>query len=481
MIVSPLVLALVIGAPSFSVDPDVGATAAIERESARHWAALERLWVRTTGRAVKGPPNVRVHARRDFSAGFNGRSTPGVVQLRPTRGAPTERQRIALRHELAHQLLLAACPAAARDRLFHEAFAIWTSGEQENWLSEHITVREARRRLRRGIDDRPSTRAAIARVLAEADAERALTERMRDCEEGPPLTIEALAQAAQFSDAMVVISRHSGEVLAHDGASALKMPFGSTLKPFVVSAHGPGPELDVPADVPMWACHARGPKMGAEEALLRSCNGYFLDWPALPADFGRYQPLFDRFEVRPRVVAEAVGLASRLGLSAFELAQAYRVLAEADPAILATLDDNAKHGTLADTGFSAEGATKTGTVRDADSRPRVGWIVFVDDDVVAVMARRGRAPRTFAAELDAVVRGLDRASLVAVERAGDFAPGCGANGIAVSVSRDRVVVDAHVPDARWLCLGAPTVNGAGVVDGRRLRTRRGQAPRATLE
>lgn len=464
-----LALALLIAAPSLSVDPDVGAAAAIEREGVQHWAALERRWTKTTGAAVKAPASIHVRARRDFRPGVNGHSTPGAIALRPSRGSFTKRQRLALKHELAHQLLFATCPAAARDRLFHEAFAIWTSGELENWLSQHITLAEARRRLARGVDDRPSTRAAIARVLAEADAERALEDRMRRCA-GPPLTVEALTGSAVFADAVVILSRHSGEVLRHEGAPTAKMPYGSTLKPFVVSAHGPGPSLPVVEAEPMWSCEAKGPRMESDEALLRSCNGYFLDWPALPGDFGRYQPLFDRFGVHPAVVAETTGLASRLMLSPFELAQAYRVLAEADPAILATLERNATEGTLAGTGFEIPGATKTGTVRDADSAPRVGWIVFVDEDVVAVMARRGRAPRTFAAELHAQLGRLDRSALRSVERSGKFAPGCAAGGIAVSVG-DRFVVGEHVEGARWLCLGAPTVNGAGIVRGGRLFTR----------
>jgi hypothetical protein len=470
--VSVVVLALLAAAPSFSVDPDVGTTADVEREAERHWAALTRLWKKNTGDDVAGPEHIAVRARRDFSPGVNGRSAPGVVQLRPSRDVFTRRQRLALKHELAHQLLLAACPAAANDRLFHEAFAIWTSGELTNWLTKHITLQEARTRLAKGIDDRPSARAAIARLLAEAEAERTLVERMRQCKDGGRalLTVTALTRQvpAVFADADVVLSRHSGAVIAHSGAPALKMPFGSTLKPFVVAAHGPGPDLPV-GDTAMWKCGARTQRMKTRDALLASCNGYFLDW-APPATFGPYQPLFDRFDVRPRVVAEAIGLASRLQLSAFELAQAYRVLAEAEPSLMKMLRANRTEGTLAAAGLTVEGATKTGTVRDADSRPRVGWIVFVDDDFVVVMAREGRAPSTFAPQLDTLVRGLKPRGFD-VER-GHFRPGCELDGIEVSVGK-RLVVGRHVPNARWLCLGGPTVNGPGVVDGDRLRVERG--------
>ena len=63
-------------------------------------------------------------------------------------------------------------------------------------------------------------------------------------------------------------------------------------------------------------------------------------------------------------------------------------LAEARPDILAKLKDTARVGTLAKLPDSVplEGvALKTGTVRDAESNPRLGWIVAVDEDRVAVI------------------------------------------------------------------------------------------------
>jgi hypothetical protein len=42
-------------------------------------------------------------------------------------------------------------------------------------------------------------------------------------------------------------------------------------------------------------------------------------------------------------------------------------------------------------------------VRDADSRPRLGWIVAVDADLVAVVARPGKMPRSFADEVPEVL------------------------------------------------------------------------------
>src|SRR5262249_40152726 len=139
----------------------------------------------------------------------------------------------------------------------------------------------------------------------------------------------------------------------------------------------------------------------------RSCNGYFLDLEAHLQDappFGRFGPglLALGLPALPARMAEAIGLRASLTLSPLSLAAAYLLLAEARPDVLELLRANLAHGTLS--GLPASGALaglapKTGTVRDARLRPVLGWIVAVDEDVVAVMARRGKMPRAFADEL----------------------------------------------------------------------------------
>jgi hypothetical protein len=113
-------------------------------------------------------------------------------------------------------------------------------------------------------------------------------------------------------------------------------------------------------------------------------------------------------------------------------------------------------------------AVKTGTVLDAAGNPRLGWIVALDRDVVVVMARAGRTPRTFAA---ALAEALGRARTPAREAArvqvfglvgADRVKGrCSGHGVALAGSAPALLPDAEVPllaHARGgplLCAGGP--------------------------
>src|SRR5207237_2829885 len=91
-------------------------------------------------------------------------------------------------------------------------------------------------------------------------------------------------------------------------------------------------------------------------------------------------------------------------------------------------------------------ARKAGTVRDARSRPRLGWIVAVDADFVIVRARAGRMPRSFAAdivELLGVARDLAGSAAAEVQVFGllDAAwveASCGGVGIALAGGVPRI-------------------------------------------
>ncbi|RKH98357.1 hypothetical protein D7Y15_39890 [Corallococcus sp. AB030] len=279
--------------------------------------------------------------------------------------------------------------------------------------------------------------------------------------------------------ATVVVSRHSGEVLFSEGDVRRAVPYGSTLKPFlyaagtvvarggaspgdasgsgarsmtVVAPEGRGtallgsgrvesgapaktaaatpegaghaaPEANAPPllaprqGVQEWACGAGLPaKVDARLALLRSCNGWFLDWEATglaPKAFGVWGPVLSSVGLTglPTDMTEAIGLRSAHGLSPWGMAQAYRLLAEARPDVLALLTGNVDEGTLSglSTSKALKGvATKTGTVRDAASRPQFGWIAAVDADLVAVIVRPGKMPRHFVDELPALLTRVRR-------------------------------------------------------------------------
>jgi hypothetical protein len=241
----------------------------------------------------------------------------------------------------------------------------------------------------------------------------ALERRVAVCVSGArwtPIAPEELVGALRFGDdALVILSRHSGEVLLAEGAVRQPMPFGSVLKPFVVAGSGldGAPALRPDRTRAEWACGEGLPEaVDVRTALVRSCNGYFLDWgrsaPAI-ASYGAYGPILLELGLSrtPNDIAEAIGIDRTLTLSPWAVAQAYRVLAESDRGVLRVLTRTPLEGTLSKLPVSMqlEGvAFKTGTVRDAESRPAVGWIAAVSEDRVAVMVRKERAPRTFFSE-----------------------------------------------------------------------------------
>ena len=434
----PLLLAAPAAPPDFRVDGGLPPEAA--QEAARAWTAIAAL-LSAEGVALPASPRaIRIVPATGLPSSEAGLSRPGAIAMRPglagfPRSGPGG---LALRHEVAHQLLFEACPAATGDRLFHEAFAVATSGELGAWSAPevpeasgsapdglpYLPLARALESLDRARSlDAPAARRALARLLAENPAPPgrlppALARPLSRCEAGAtwiPLTPRELAGALPAGDALVVLSRHSGEVLVAEGAAAAPLPFGSTLKPFLLAgAVRPLPALRPDLSRPGWKCGERGPAvtMDAPTALLRSCNGWFLDWAAREPEvirFGAWGPVLLALGLSalPAEPAEAIGIQPALRISPLGLAQAYRLLGEARPDLLEVLARNARDGTLSGLAASdalAGVAAKTGTVLDAEARPRLGIIAAVDADLVVVMVRSGRIPRTFAGELAAVLR-----------------------------------------------------------------------------
>lgn len=410
-------LALLTAAPP-EVRLERGAPDRAARVVVEAWAEVERL-ARADG--LQPPASIRpiaIGLEGSLPAGVAARSRPGFLGLRP--GLPSGAlERSALRHEAAHLFLFEACPAAQADRLFHEAFAAAATGELAAWSGDdegYLPMASALEVLARPASlDTPAARRALARLLGESPPRpgrlpASLARRLGACEPGAPWALllpEELARdAGAVADALVIVSRHTGEVLLREGAATLPMPFGSTLKPFLVAgAAGPPPRLAPNPALAGWRCGDGLPdRMDAATALLRSCNGWFLDWarqdPGAPR-LGPWGPVLAALGLSalPADASEAIGVRPSLRLSPLALAHAYRLLAEARPDLLDVLSRSAREGTLS--GLPASGALervalKTGTVLDPRANPRLGWIVGVDRDAVIVMARAGRTPRTFA-------------------------------------------------------------------------------------
>jgi hypothetical protein len=473
---------LVAAPPTFQVDPRLPAS--LEQEAARAWSQLEALTVGAGLSVPASPRPVAIRAADGLGPAQAGASRPGMILLRPE--ARGEAAQVALRHELAHQLLWHACPAGAEDRLFQEAFALATSGELSAWEEEpYLSLGQARSWLERAPTlDGPKARRALARLLSEVPSAGGLppclARRLTLCEAGthwPAVTPGELAGVAdEMGDALVVLSRHSGKVLAEEGASRVAMAFGSVLKPLLLAgAHGPLPRLVPDRSRVEWTCGPTpGGTLDAETALLRSCNGWFLDWmQAEPGaiGFGTFGAALRALGLSalPRDASEAIGLRSALTITPLGVAHAYRLMAEVRPDVTAVLRRNPAEGTLSGLEVSPELAgiaAKTGTVRDVGGRPVLGWIAAVDRDLVLVRVRAGKAPRTFAPE---VVRLLERfrspaegeakvqvLGLVGIERVEARCEGIGVNVSAAGVAlapADFAPLAALVRAGKAICAG----------------------------
>lgn len=491
MVWAATVAALLAATPTFVTRGDVTPEAELRREAEAAWKALEARYVAEAGGApAKAPDSIVLQRGVGLPPERNAQGRPGHVELRQnTPGVLDARLRVALWHELAHQLLWWACPQSGEDRLFHEAFAVAVSGELAAWREApyQSLSRAAAEVASAPAVDTPRARRALARILGESVGfPKALSRRLRQCQDGTrwvvPLSIDELAEVAvrAAGPATVVLSRHSGEVLLAEGDVRRALPYGSALKPFVYAAGAVGahPVLAPRRGVQEWACGPGLPaKVDGRTALLRSCNGYFLDWEATgtaPKGFGAWAGVLEAVGLTgtPADMADVIGLRSTLALSPWGMAQAYRLLAEARPDVLATMADNAVLGTLAELAASkalAGVSTKTGTVRDAASRPQFGWIAAVDEDLVVVAVRPGKMPRHFAdevAEARARVRrqaGLEaaRVQVLGLVPVDDVEARCPGVGFAVEGGVPRAAPGAWTRmeglslGGAAVCLGAP--------------------------
>src|SRR5512140_2883994 len=285
--------ALLAATPMFLTQGDVTPEAALRTQAEAAWKDLETRYAAEAGGVPTQPPEpIRLQRGLALPSERNAQSKPGLVELRQnTPGVLDARMLVAMRHELAHQLLWWACPAASEDRLFHEAFALEVSGELPEWRdAPYQSLSAAASELSRSPSvDTPKARRALARILGEDRGfPKALSRRLRQCADGArwavPLSIDELADVTvrAASEATVVLSRHSGEVLLSEGEVQRAVPYGSTLKPFVLAGSPAPPPLLTPRPgVQEWACGQGLPsEVDGRTALLRSCNGYFLDWEA---------------------------------------------------------------------------------------------------------------------------------------------------------------------------------------------------------
>jgi hypothetical protein len=143
------------------------------------------------------------------------------------------------------------------------------------------------------------------------------------------------------------------------------------------------------------------------------------------------------------------------------------VLALNRPAVLKTLAQTARQGTLAGNTALEAWSTKTGTVRAPDGSVRVGWIVAINDDFVSVRAVAGKMPRDFSRDMATRLSTLTLPAqqktsvqvfgLLPLEQVGLRCPGVAVQG--AELSAPVTAADIAAPS---VCLGAPwlvTIDG----------------------
>lgn len=356
-----------------------------------------------------------------------GSVTFGSIRLSSSVGDHGDGRHLAsyVRHELAHQWLLANCPRASEDRLFHELIAMAVAGEGR--IDPAVSVPSfdvAVKRLLAGVDlDSRPGRSALRRVLVDEPVYRLplLAERLlRRCHgarEWMALTVSDLVSSSpREPGAVLLLDRQALSVVWQEGDIDRQRPVGSTLKPFVVAGAAQTPTLMSRQGAAEWACGKAMPsRLTADQALARSCNGYFLDWqaqqskPNLTLGFGAALPWLKRSGLTGEVhdVRDAIGLTRALRMSPRQLAMAYVELAQRSPNTLRALEHTTIDGTLQGESISPWfSAAKTGTVRTVDGVVEQAWIVLVGQKYVLVSVRAGLTPKNTV-----------RSALASVERA----------------------------------------------------------------
>ena len=143
-----LAATLAAGAPiAVLVDGDVGDAAAVKSAMEEALVRIDAQVASIAGGARLPHKLATVRVRRAYSLATSmaAASRPGVTEVRVL-DAVDGKARALLAHEAAHQFLWSTCPASSSDALFHEAFAVWSSGEAPLWLDgeDYLSLPRAR-------------------------------------------------------------------------------------------------------------------------------------------------------------------------------------------------------------------------------------------------------------------------------------------------------------------------------------------------
>lgn len=396
-----------------------------EREQLRLRPVLQSRWAEWSasyGNAYL-PGNLiklRKLARGEDSS-IAGRMSGGEIRVRAN---------AVLEHELAHLFIDAKCPGWRHETFLHEALALWISKDYARiekarpWL----LYDEALAFLKRA--EQPESahfEEALSRVISqntssfEEFSQKAVPGCIPDARE---LLLNVLGLGGGKQEIpgelrYLVMDGASGRIIDAKGDFGKSAPVGSVLKPWLISSFSdlrrplPGKES--------WKCPSNQETNQLRlwhwtEAMVRSCNGFFIDHPFLgEAEWTKFAATAKSLGLPPppKQKGALIGIIPAYRMNPEEIARLYRYLSLSHADVLRELSGVPVYGTLsgADSAewFAEHGfLMKTGSVRGKDSVPLESWIVAIlpgaeSPALVAVIQAEGIATRDLTRELRTVI------------------------------------------------------------------------------
>ncbi|MCB0362483.1 MAG: hypothetical protein KDD35_07165, partial [Bdellovibrionales bacterium] len=310
------------------------------------------------------------------------------------------------KHELSHQLWIERCGTSKNpmEDFLHEAFALWFSGDSQrivNQSKQFSYISEARRYLlkmknRSKITNHASAQQALSRLLVIKNKDRPWSlffrSLIQECAHPHPHAIQfwQLIEKVDYQAAEPRIHYYledgiSGYPLAKEGNPESSFPVGSILKPLTLALISKLKQGLTSRQDQTWSCpypQIRSRHWEWPEALVKSCNGFFLDHQLSEKDYSQWIKFWKQLGVSHEgmSISQIIGLGGSLKLSLYQILSAYHWLEFNSPQIISTLQQTAVVGTLAhlpsSSWFAKNGiALKSGSVRSSRGVPINSWIV----------------------------------------------------------------------------------------------------------
>ncbi|HWU42015.1 MAG TPA: hypothetical protein VN132_01215, partial [Bdellovibrio sp.] len=373
--------------------------------------SLRKLWFdwETTYKVLPEPLRIDVRLSEPSNSEW-AHTLDQSIRLNPKISSQKKDQIVS--HELAHVFFNHYCPALKGDAFIQESFAYFITQDYRRLFFESdfknpdvVFSTKSIDLLKKNIDKKvpamelaePLSRVLIERVDKSPDNGKALQERfvqmISKCRE-TDFVAEKISQEFKFfllgenqetayypsEEGFILIDGISGMPLVQKGHLDQKLSPGSVLKPLLLASSPTVQESRFSRKSDSWVCGDEGPsekwqrKWGWKEALIKSCNGFFLDAPSLTENESKtYRnhllSVIDKSEELPSSIsmAHAIGLLPGISLRPYEIALLYKNIYLSHPEIIQALDETPFQGTIKNYPGSSwfrenKIATKTGTI-----------------------------------------------------------------------------------------------------------------------